>query len=91
MTKKRDRLEIIRDILFTIDKKKGEIKPTHILYKSNLSHQMMNEYLKELISKKFIKENKKKKGKTYSIIQKGKDYLNQYNLIIDFTESFGLN
>jgi predicted transcriptional regulator len=91
MTKKRSRLQVIRDILSTINKKNNEIKPTHILYKSNLSHHMMDEYLKELISKKFIKENKKTKGKTYSITQKGKDYLNQYKLIISFTESFGLD
>ncbi len=91
MTKKRDKLQVIKDILSTINKKNGEIKPTHILYKSNLSHTMMDEYLKELISKRFIKEHKKKKGKTYSINQKGKNYLNEYKLIVNFTESFGLN
>jgi predicted transcriptional regulator len=91
MTKKRNRLQVIRDILSTIDQKKGEIKPTHILYKSNLSHHMMEDYLEELISKEFIKKNKKKKGKTYSITEKGKDYLDQYKLIISFTESFGLD
>ncbi|MBU3923631.1 MAG: hypothetical protein KJ592_01825 [Nanoarchaeota archaeon] len=91
MTKKRNRLQVIRDILSTINKKKGEIKPTHILYKSNLSHHMMDEYLKELISKKFIKENRKTRGKTYSITKKGKDYLDQYKLITNFTESFGLD
>ena len=91
MAKKRDRLQVIKDILFTIDNKKGSIKPTHILYKSNLSHQMMDEYLKELISKKFIKETRGKKGKTYSITPKGKEYLDQYKLISNFVESFGLD
>lgn len=91
MTKKRSRLQVIRDILSTINKKNGEIKPTHILYKSNLSHSMMDEYLRELISKEFISEKRKKKGKTYSITEKGKDYLDQYKLIINFTESFGLD
>ena len=91
MTKKRNRLQVIRDILSTIDKKGGEIKPTHILYKSNLSHYMMEEYLTELISKEFIRKTKTKKGKTYSITKKGKDYLDQYKLIVSFTESFGLD
>ena len=91
MNKKRNRLEIIKDILQVIRSRNGKIKPTHILYKSNLSHQMMEEYLKELIEKDFIQEHKIKTGKTYSITEKGVNYLNQYSMIIDFTESFGLN
>ncbi|MFH1500812.1 MAG: DUF4364 family protein [archaeon] len=90
MAKKRERLEVIHDILRVISEKNGKIKPTHILYKSNLSHQMMEEYLKELISKGFIAEIKEKKSKTYSITQKGMNYLKEYQLILNFTESFGL-
>ena len=88
--KKRNRLEIIRDILRVIREKKGKIKPTHILYKSNLSHQMMDEYLYELISKGFIVENVDGKNRTYSISQKGMMFLEKYRIIADFTESFGL-
>ena len=88
--KKRNRLEIIRDILRVIREKKGKIKPTHILYKSNLSHQMMDEYLYELISKGFIVENVDGRNRTYSISQKGMMFLEKYRIIADFTESFGL-
>ena len=49
MNKKRDRLQVIYDILKAIQEKNGKIKPTHILYKSNLSHQMMEEYLKDVV------------------------------------------
>ncbi|HRZ85213.1 MAG TPA: winged helix-turn-helix domain-containing protein [Candidatus Paceibacterota bacterium] len=91
MDKKRNRLEIIKDILEVIRQKNGRIKPTHILYKSNLSYQMMDEYLSELLTKNFIKEGKLGKGKTYLITDKGINYLNQYRLISEFTESFGLN
>jgi predicted transcriptional regulator len=90
MAKKRDRLQIIHDILKAIQDKNNRIRPTHILYKSNLSHQMMEEYLKDLISKDFILENVAKEGKTYSLTQKGFDYLNKYRLITEFTDSFGL-
>ena len=38
MNKKRDRLQVIFDILKTISEKSGRIKPTHILYKSNMSY-----------------------------------------------------
>lgn len=91
MDKKRNRLEIIRDILEVIKNKNGKIKPTHILYKSNLSYQMMDEYISELKEKQFILEIKLKKGKTYAITEKGLNYLNQYSLISEFTNSFGLD
>lgn len=90
MAKKRDRLQIIYDILKAIHDKNNRIRPTHILYKSNLSHQMMEEYLKELMNKDFVVMNNDKSGKTYSLTQKGFDYLNKYKLIAEFTDSFGL-
>ncbi len=91
MNKKRDRLQVIHDILKAIQDKNGKIKPTHILYKSNLSHQMMEEYLNELIEGGFVIENQTPSGKTYSLTEKGFDYLKQYKLITDFVESFGLS
>jgi predicted transcriptional regulator len=92
MNKRRSRLEVIYDILKTIrDGRNGKIKPTHILYKSNLSHQMMEEYLNELIEKKFVIEEKNENSKTYSLSQKGKEYLNQYKLITNFVGGFGLD
>ncbi|MGY4883985.1 MAG: winged helix-turn-helix domain-containing protein [Nanobdellota archaeon] len=91
MNKKRDRLQVIHDILQVIKEKNGRIKPTHILYKSNLSHQMMDEYMKELIEKEFILESNSGEGKTYSVTKKGQDYLSQYKLIVNFTTSFGLD
>ena len=91
MARKRNRLEIIHDILETIKSKSKGIKPTHILYKSNLSHQMMEEYLNELIIKKFITVNEIGNGKTYSLTKKGLNYLEQYKMIVNFTETFGLD
>lgn len=91
MNKKRDRLQVIHDILKCVNDKSGRIKPTHILYKSNLSHQMMDDYLKELIEKDFISEEKDGNSKTYSITDKGRKYLEKYKLILEFTNSFGLN
>jgi predicted transcriptional regulator len=91
MSKKRDRLQVIYDILEVIRDKGENIKPTHILYKSNLSHQMMQQYLGELITKEFIIEKETKKGKTYSLTEKGFNYLKEYQQITRFVESFGLN
>ena len=90
MNKKRNRLEVIRDILEVIRNRSGRIKPTHILYKSNLSYKMMMEYMDELIEKQMITEGKLANGKTYSITDKGLKYLSEYESIVRFTESFGL-
>lgn len=91
MNKKRTRLEVIKDILEVIKSRNGRIKPTHILYKSNLSYVMMEDYLSELKEKGFITEIKKDGGKTYQITEKGQEYLKKYSLVSEFTESFGLD
>ncbi len=90
MSKKRERLQIVYDILNVIKERNGKIKPTNVLYRSNLSNQMFNEYMNELLKKDFIIENQTKSGKTYSLTQKGFNYINKYQLIVDFTNSFGL-
>lgn len=91
MSKKRSRLEVIYDILKAISVKNGTIKPTHILYKSNLSHKMMNEYLTDLIEKGFVEEHTHAGGKTYSLTPKGFEYINKYKFIVEFSDSFGLD
>ncbi len=91
MSKKRDKLQIIYDILNVIKERNGKIKPTNILYKSNLSNKMFSEYMNELMQKGFVIENQTKSGKTYSLTQKGFDYMDKYQMIVDFTSSFGLD
>lgn len=91
MERKRNKLEVIRDILLVIREKNGKAKPTRILYKSNLSHMMMKEYLGDLISRALIKETKTKEGRTYALTEKGNKYLSEYGTIVNFMESFGLN
>ncbi len=91
MSKKRERIVIIHDILKTIQEKGGSAKPTHILYKSNLSSQMLKEYLQELITKKLIEEiNDKKKNKRYTITDKGDKYVQDFKIIKNFMESYDL-
>ena len=47
MARKRERLDIIRDILLSI-RNNHKIKPTRLLYASNLSPQMFKDYVEEL-------------------------------------------
>ena len=90
MTKKRERLEVIRDILKTI-RQNRQIKPTRLLFASNLSPQMFKDYINELISKGFISlDIDKKEKKTFSLTKKGQDFLEQYRMIENFVENFGL-
>jgi len=89
MAKKRERLEIIRDILNTINKIQN-IGPTKLLHSSNLSPQMFNEYLSELLEKNFIIESKEKKKRIYFLSKKGKEFLNEYFTIEKVIKNFGL-
>ena len=90
MAKKRERLGVIRDILQSIRDNRN-IKPTRLLYASNLSPQMFKDYINELISKEFIKlDVDEKEKKTFSLTQKGNEFLEEYRIIENFVESFGL-
>jgi predicted transcriptional regulator len=90
MQTKRTELEIARDILTIVRAKNGRIKPTHILYKSNLSYRMMQEYLDKLIKKGFLIEVPLQKSKTYSITDAGRNFLVQYGVVTEFITTFGL-
>ena len=91
MNRKRERLEIIKDILLVIREKGGHVRPTHILYRSNLSSGMLKQYMTELLENEFIIEEKDKKdNKTYSLLPKGFNYLKDYSVIKGFMESYGL-
>ncbi|MFC2134869.1 winged helix-turn-helix domain-containing protein [Bacteroidota bacterium] len=90
MAKKRERLEVIYDILSAIRSSNNSIKPTRLLYSSNLSPQMFKDYVLELLEKKFIMENVEKERKTYSLTTKGYNFLEEYKVIVGFIEDFGL-
>ena len=87
---RRTRIDIINDMLLAIVNKGGAIKPTHLLYKSNLSHTLMKEYIRELISKKLIMEQPEKRGKSFRITDKGRQFSREYKKMKEFQESFGL-
>jgi len=90
MAKKRERLDVIKDILMAVRENRN-IKPTRLLYASNLSPQMFKEYINELIGKSFIKlDVNKDDKKTFSLTQKGNDFLQEYRIIENFINNFGL-
>jgi len=91
MKKKRSQLEVIHDMLSSVQAKGGRIKPTHLMYKSNLSYKMMQEYLATLLERGLLAEEKDKDNKKiYTITDKGLTFLFEYRRMTEFTEAFGL-
>jgi predicted transcriptional regulator len=89
--KKRERIVIIHDILKAIQDKGGSAKPTHVLYKSNLSSQMLKEYMQEMVEKGFVEESGGKNGKMFSLTERGYKYLADFRMIRNFMESYDLD
>jgi predicted transcriptional regulator len=96
MGTRRSRLELIFDILLAIQNKGGRIKPTHLMYKSNLSHKLLNHYLEELIGKELVAveeellRKRQKSTKTIIITDKGLNFLAEFRRMREFTNAFGL-
>lgn len=90
MAKKRERMEVIYDILRII-RNNGTIKPTPLLRYSNLSSQRFSLYMAELLKKGLVKEAVNAEGrKTISLTEKGQRYLDKYKVIKSFVEDFDL-
>lgn len=87
---RRNKIDIIYDMLRVTNDKGGRILPTHLLYKSNLSHQRMKGYLEELKTKKLIIELREDDKTFFEITDDGRRFLQQYHQLKEFTEAFGL-
>jgi predicted transcriptional regulator len=77
-------------MLSSIQDKGGEIKPTHLMYKSNLSHEQMKLYLEELVSKELIGKIKKQSYEYLIITDKGNSFLQKLREMREFEQTFGI-
>ena len=87
---KRSRLDIVADMLVSIQEKGGEIKPTHLMYKSNLSHTQMKSYLEDLVKKNFVQRLKKENYEYIIITDPGLKFLQKVEEMREFENTFGL-
>ena len=85
---KRNRLEIIKDILKIIQDNHN-IKYTPLLRRTNISSSRFKQYSLELIEKELIRQTTGK-NKYVILTEKGKKYLEKYSVIINFIDEFEL-
>lgn len=79
------------DMLDAIVKKSGEIKPTHLMYKANLSYNQMQSYLERLIENEFVERIKEDENKNYiKITKKGRKYSIKLKETKEFQDALGL-
>ena len=83
-------MQVIADILRVIENENGKTKPTHILYKANLSHKLLREHLNTLLQKGFVEVVIEKNRTYYKITEKGKNFINEFRKIEKLAQVFGL-
>jgi len=88
--KKRERLEVIFDILKIVSDHHNSMLRTPLLRCSNLSSSNFIEYYTELMSKGFIKEISDKDKIFVTLTDKGFKFLEKYKLILGFIDEFEL-
>ncbi|MGA8904833.1 MAG: winged helix-turn-helix domain-containing protein [Candidatus Bathyarchaeia archaeon] len=88
VSKYRSQFRIYVDIMHVIQRENNEAKPTRILYGANLSHDRLVKYLEELKALGVIQENGIDE-KTYSLTQKGIEFLNNFRKVESFASAFG--
>lgn len=90
MERKRSRIDILYDMLKIIQENRGKIKRTHIMYKANLSHKQLKQYLEELKKSKLIEDKSSEKSPLICITKKGLDFSAKYSQLKEFESTFGL-
>jgi predicted transcriptional regulator len=88
--KQRSVLRINLDILNAI-RDEGDAKPTHILYKANLSHERLVRYLDDLTAKGLIEMEQDGENRTYKLTPKGVSFLIEMRRAESFVQGFGLD
>lgn len=87
---RRNRIDIIESMLSLLSNQRG-LKPTHLMYKANLSNVQMKGYLEDLLKKGFINQEMDSKNNSYITITKpGMEFLRKIKEMKEFESVFGL-
>ena len=86
---RRDKITIIYEMLASVINKGGVIKPTHLLYKSNLSYKRMPPLVEELQKKGMLTQQVEGNRKKYLITDHGRQFVAEFKQMKGFLDSFG--
>lgn len=84
MAKKRTKRETLVDMLEVLNTQSR--KPTHLMYKANLSHPRMKDLLAELTESDLVHEGEDE----IHITEKGREFLHEYYKAQKLFDSFGI-
>lgn len=90
MSERRSKMQVLVDILRVIQRQGGEARPTHILYKANLSHKLLKSHLNLLMEKGFIEQKSYGDKIHYCITEKGINFVGEYKKVEKLSSAFGL-
>ncbi|MBI1979037.1 MAG: hypothetical protein HYS62_03190 [Candidatus Aenigmarchaeota archaeon] len=89
MNLRRSKIRVLVDILRAVEENEMT-KPTHIMYKANLSHKLLKEHLDMLSTSDFIEKMNRGNNVYYQITEKGKRFMLQYRQMEKVATGFGL-
>jgi predicted transcriptional regulator len=87
--RQRSMLRIYIDIMNAV-RELQNAKPTHILYKANLSHDRLTKYLDELTGKGLIESKQEGENRYYTVTPKGIQFLIEARKAEEFVAGFGM-
>jgi len=78
---RRSELEIKMDVLQVVSQ--GIDRPTQIMYKANLSWMALQENLKSLVGRSFLREENLGSRRRYELTQSGYDILRNFRTVLE--------
>ena len=85
----RSRNRILLDLLRAVKNEPG-IGTTRLLFFANLSHERLQEYVRDTLTKGWMKETLDGERRTYELTAEGQRFLGELDRIDRFMQDFGM-